>query len=64
MFTVMYWPDWAGGEPRQFSRKSLSETLERLTYWLSFDSDMDILICKDGVRLSVVAFLEGHVEPR
>ena len=64
MFTITYWPDWAGGEPRQFSRESFEGARSRLDYWLSFDPDMAIVVRKDGVRLLVSAFLEGREEPR
>jgi len=64
MFTVTYWPNWAGEELRQFCRASFEDARSRLVYWLQFDPDMDILIRKDDVRLSVSAFLEGREEPR
>ena len=62
MYTVKYWPNWAGGEPRQFSRETLGETRRKLVYWLSFDSGMPVLIQRDGVRLSCVALIEGREE--
>ena len=63
MYTVTYWPDWAGGELRQFKRESFKDARARLVYWLQYDPTMKVAVHKDGARLSVTALLDNREEP-
>lgn len=58
MYIVQYWPDWAGGEIRQFTRDTFAEAYERLCYWLAFDPDMRYVVYEDSARMSRATFEE------